>query len=341
MFTSHYRLTQSLRKLSLVCLVLGCLFIINPQWVAAKDNPNKGAHGKQSATSPTPTTSPSTGGLTFTAAQGGANPAAQTLSIANTGGGTLSWTASEPATWLSLSPASGAIAAGQSNVITVSVNIAGLTANTYSSTITISAPGSTNPTQQIPATLTVSPSLPIIGLTTLPFSFMMMQGTTASSSQTFNITNTGQGTLNWTASASASWLSISPTSGATTTQPDVITVTVNPTGLTSNVYTAPVTISASGATNSPQQELVTLVITAPASGRATLTWAPETDPSVKGYKVYSGTSSGAYGAPVDVGNVTTFQIFNLQSGNTYYFAVTAYNSAGESGYSNEVSKRIP
>ena len=169
----------------------------------------------------------------------------------------------------------------------------------------------------------------------------MMEGTTASTSQTFTITNTGQGTLNWTASASASWLSISPTAGATTTQPDVITVTVNPTGLTSNVYTAPVTISASGATNSPQQELVTLVITAPASGRATLTWAPETDPSVKGYKVYSGTSSGAYGAPVDVGNVTTFQIFSLQPGTTYYFAVTSYNSAGESGYSNEVSKNIP
>src|SRR2546422_7256990 len=145
--------------------------------------------------------------------------------------------------------------------------------------------------------------------------------------------------LNWTASVSASWLSISPASGATTTQTDVITVTVNPTGLTSNVYTAPVTISASGATNSPQQELVTLVITAPSSGTATLTWDPGT--SVAGYKVYTGTSSNAYGAPVDVGNVTTFQIFSLQSGKTYYFAVTAYNSTGESGYSNEASKSIP
>jgi len=180
---------------------------------------------------------------------------------------------------------------------------------------------------------------PIIGLTPLPFSFMMMEGTTASTSQTFNITNTGQGTLNWTASASASWLSISPTAGATTTQPDVITVTVNPTGLTSNVYAAPVTISASGATNSPQEELVTLVITAPASGTVTLIW--DSAPSATGYKVYSGTSSGAYGAPVDIGNVTTFRIANLQSGATYYFAVTAYNSTGESGYSNEVSKSIP
>jgi hypothetical protein len=167
------------------------------------------------------------------------------------------------------------------------------------------------------------------------------EGATNSRSQTFNITNTGQGTLNWTASESASWVSISPASGATTTQTDVITVGVNPTGLTADVYKASVTISASGATNSPQQELVTLMITAPSSGTATLTWDPETDLSVSGYKAYVGTSSNAYGAPVDIGNVTTYQIVNLQPGTTYYFAVTAYNSAGESGYSNEVSKSIP
>jgi len=82
-----------------------------------------------------------------------------------------------------------------------------------------------------------------------------------------------------------------------------------------------------------------LVITAPSSGTATLTWDPAT--SATGYKVYAGTSSNAYGAPVNIGNVTTFQIFSLLSGTTYYFAVTAYNSAGESGYSNEVSKSVP
>jgi hypothetical protein len=201
-------------------------------------------------------------------------------------------------------------------------------------------PTSPTPSSQPPPPPSTTPA-PIIGLTTLPFSFVKMEGAVTSSSQTFKITNTGQGTLNWTASASASWLSISPTSGATTTQPDVITVTVNPTGLTSNVYTAPVNIAASGATNSPQQELVTLVITAPSSGTVTLIWDPETDPSVRGYKVYVGTSSNAYGAPVDIGNVTTYQVLNLLSGTTYYFAVTAYNSAGESGYSNEVNKSVP
>ena len=45
--------------------------------------------------------------FSFTATQGGANPANQTLSISNTGDGTLSWTASDNAPWLTVSPASG------------------------------------------------------------------------------------------------------------------------------------------------------------------------------------------------------------------------------------------
>jgi len=170
----------------------------------------------------------------------------------------------------------------------------------------------------------------------------MVEGATNSGSQTLNITNTGQGTLNWTASETASWMSLNSTAGSLTAgQSNAVTVAANPTGLTANVYTAPLTIAASCATNNPQQVLVTLAITSPSSGTATLTWDPETDLSVKGYKVYAGTSPNVYGAPVDVGNVTTFPIINLQSGKTYYFAVTAYNSAGESGYSNEASKIIP
>ncbi|MFO0752337.1 MAG: fibronectin type III domain-containing protein [Thermodesulfovibrionales bacterium] len=45
-----------------------------------------------------------------------------------------------------------------------------------------------------------------------------------------------------------------------------------------------------------------------------------------------------YSPPVTVGNVTSYTISGL-SGGTYYFAVTAYDAAGnESSYSNEVSR---
>ena len=39
----------------------------------------------------------------------------------------------------------------------------------------------------------------------------------------------------------------------------------------------------------------------------------------------------------DIGKVTTYQVPDLQPDTTYFFAVTAYNSVGESGFSDEVS----
>ncbi len=67
---------------------------------------------------------------------------------------------------------------------------------------------------------------------------------------------------------------------------------------------------------------------------------PLTD--LAGYKVYYGTTSGGYSSSVDVGNVTSTKVGNLAKNVTYYFAVTAYDTAGnESIYSNEVYKLIP
>ncbi|MBZ5538878.1 MAG: fibronectin type III domain-containing protein, partial [Acidobacteriia bacterium] len=75
------------------------------------------------------------------------------------------------------------------------------------------------------------------------------------------------------------------------------------------------------------------------AGDAILTWDPNTD-AVAGYKVYYGTASHTYGTPVDVGNQTTYTVTGLTPA-TYFFAITAYNSARtESGFSNEVSKTI-
>jgi hypothetical protein len=44
---------------------------------------------------------------------------------------------------------------------------------------------------------------------------------------------------------------------------------------------------------------------------------------------------------VDVRNVTSYNLSNLAIGTTYYFAVSAYDTAGaDSALSNEVSKSI-
>ncbi|GEM_PF-382678 len=83
------------------------------------------------------------------------------------------------------------------------------------------------------------------------------------------------------------------------------------------------------------------------AGTATLSWDPNTESDLAGYKVYFGTVSSTYTQSVDVGLTTTpatpqYIVNNLIEGNTYFFAVKAYDTSGnESGYSNEVSKIIP
>lgn len=69
----------------------------------------------------------------------------------------------------------------------------------------------------------------------------------------------------------------------------------------------------------------------------TLEWNKST--GADGYKVYYGTESGKYGEPVDVGDKlkTVLDEEYLVYGTKYYFVVTAYNTAGESEYSNEVT----
>lgn len=67
----------------------------------------------------------------------------------------------------------------------------------------------------------------------------------------------------------------------------------------------------------------------------TFTWGHPDPQTVQGYKLYQGTAPGVYSTPTDVGNVQTFQS-SMTIDKPYYFAVTAYNKAGESDKSNEV-----
>ena len=83
--------------------------------------------------------------------------------------------------------------------------------------------------------------------------------------------------------------------------------------------------------------ILVLIPAAVAAGQATLSWLPNTEPNLAGYKVYFGQASRTYQAPVDVANSIGYTLTGLQEGVVYYFAVTAYNSGGESAFSSEVS----
>ncbi len=92
--------------------------------------------------------------------------------------------------------------------------------------------------------------------------------------------------------------------------------------------------------------LATAMILTLVSGRAAfaadamLSWSANTESDLAGYRVHYGTTSGSYPTVIDVGRVTTYTVTGLGAG-TYYFVLTAYNTAGgESGFSNEGRKVI-
>ncbi|MGD2089016.1 MAG: SBBP repeat-containing protein [Candidatus Aminicenantes bacterium] len=114
--------------------------------------------------------------LDFSAVIGGAHTGPQTLSIGNSGGGSLDWTASTSAAWLAIDPVTGS----DDTIITVTVVPANLSPGNSTGTISISDPGAANSPQTVNVTLTVYPP----GTTSPPFGDYStpLDGSTVSSS---------------------------------------------------------------------------------------------------------------------------------------------------------------
>ncbi|MFO0707749.1 MAG: fibronectin type III domain-containing protein, partial [Nitrospira sp.] len=193
----------------------------------------------------------------------------------------------------------------------------------------------------LPVALTVSTATvqaPIIGLSTSSLAFSGTAGGANPANQTVTVSNAGAGTLAWTASDNAAWLTLTPASGTNT---GTVTASVNLTGLAAGTYTGTITVAATGATSKTLPVSLTVASATTTTSSATLTWGANTESDLAEYKVYMGTQPGTYGAPIAVGKVTSYQITNLTKGTTYYFSVTAVDTAGnESLHSAEVSKSI-
>ena len=181
--------------------------------------------------------------LTFTGA------GSQNLAISNTGGGTLNWSAAVNQAWLTVAPLSGTGAAS----VSVTVNVTGLAPGTYNGAVTITATGATGSPATIPVTLNIA-QRPVLAVAPSSLTF------TGAGLQTLTISNTGGGTLNWTAAANQAWLTVAPLSGSGAGS---VSVTSNVTGLAPGTYNGTITITATGSSNSPQTVGVTLTVAAP------------------------------------------------------------------------------
>lgn len=207
--------------------------------------------------------------LTPTCQQGeDADP--DTFDVTNSGGGTLDYTVSDDADWLSVSPGSGT-STGESDEITVTYDTDGLFPGIYEATITVTDVDATNNPQTIAVTLTVTEG-PVIDVTILPriavsggdlddgaLAPFCLEGENAAG-QTFDVFNSGVETLRFSISDNVAWLSLSPTTGNSTGGTVTINATYNTSGLAAGTYNATITITSTDASNSPFTVSVNLTV---------------------------------------------------------------------------------
>jgi hypothetical protein len=204
--------------------------------------------------------------LIFTQATG---PSTQSITISNTGGEPLDWTATLPKnapSYISISSAtSGTLAPGATTTIAITVDTTGLQGGITASTrVRISA---TDPLTGLavagsPARVAISVAVPLpaMQLSTNTLAFTTTAGTNPAA-QTITLTNSGGDSLTWNVGTpTQAWLSVTPSSGnddATATS--TLTFSVDVTNLSSgNTYTATVLITPSSGT--AQTITVTLTV---------------------------------------------------------------------------------
>ena len=195
--------------------------------------------------------------LSFYAVEGGVDPESQVLSVSNLGTGTLRWEATYDCSWLTVEPTAGE-STGDTNLATLSVDIAGLAMGTYNCDLTISDPCASNNPETVTVTVTVE--LPEIELSNGEFNFGALGGGANPDDQILAVRNSGVGTLNWAAIHSCSWLTVDPMAGQSHGDADEVTLSVDITGLTADIYNCDLTISDPCASNNPQTVQVSLTV---------------------------------------------------------------------------------
>ena len=265
-------------------------------------------------------------------------PAVQTVTVTNTGTGSVTlnalptvpnWTLTPGANWTT------AMAAGQTRTLTIRPN-AGLAAGTYNPTITIS--GSNGVSATVSASFTVT--VPVdykISASPSPISFGSLQSPyTQPAAQTVTVTNTGTGSVtlnalptvaNWTLTPGANW-----TTAMAAGQTRTFTIRPNA-GLAAGTYNPTITISGSNGASATVRASFT-VIEAPIYG---ISLTPS------GNKIFDAATMG-YGAQTahsvtvnNTGNQSTGNLTVALSGanaGSFTLSTTSINSIAVGGSSS-------
>ncbi|MBI2440552.1 MAG: hypothetical protein HYV35_04190 [Lentisphaerae bacterium] len=173
----------------------------------------------------------------------GNTPTQRTFNVINAGVGSFTYTLATNASWIASSSNGGTLGANSTNVLTLTfASTAGWTPGASNATITVASSDGGGSTQ------TISVLLNVMGLSVSPAGLTnnAMVGNTPPN-KTFNVINTGAGSLTYTVATNASWIAASSnggTLGANST--NVLTLTfANTAGWTPGASNATVTVASS------------------------------------------------------------------------------------------------
>ena len=183
--------------------------------------------------------------LVFQMIRGAAAPAAQTVTVTNSGGGSLGAVScpASPATWL------GCAVTGGGTTLTFTVNPAGLTVSPAGVTVPVTATGAANSPQSVAVNFTIRQ--PVLSVSTTSVAFTAVAGgtTTNPTSATVTVTNSGEGTLASLGTIACVPPASSPVTCTVDQNTGDLTIVVNPTGIVgTKLYPVQVSAPNSGVT---------------------------------------------------------------------------------------------
>lgn len=194
----------------------------------------------------------------------GSNGTTASVTLTNPTKRPLGWTASESAGWLALGATSGTLWISTTRTVSLSASRTGLAAGTYKTDVRFSASNGGG-TEVVGVTVTV----PSAGTSSGQLSVSPLQidlGSTGTT-QTVTLTNTGDGSLAWTASESASWLALGATSGTIAGKSSqTMALSVQRTGMTAGTYTTTVMVSAGTAGSATESVSMTVPSSSTSTG---------------------------------------------------------------------------
>ncbi|MBI9066091.1 MAG: carboxypeptidase regulatory-like domain-containing protein [Salinivirgaceae bacterium] len=188
----------------------------------------------------------------------GSNETEKILILSNAGGASLSWSVINNIQWLNLPLNSGTLDPNSGEELQLTIDRSILAPGHYEGQLQFSSNGGNTPVDVI---MDVE-ATPILSYNPTELNF-----TTSNASQSFEISNTGNGEINWNLEKNKDWISLSPTSG---NNQGTVNVTIDYSQLEFGEYSGQITIKTDNAgdgivyihANNPQPSAPTVTISA-------------------------------------------------------------------------------